>query len=448
MIRLRARANRSRLRNLKPCSAAAPPNNDTESIGRGRLSARPLGRRRAPSALSSRDLVSETLTALLARPARSLLTILGTVLGVAAVVATVGIARTAGNRIVGRFDELTATDIVVTPRVAGTRSTAQILPWDAEERLTRLNGVTAAGTVSDVDLLGGTIGSVPLHDPTGRSSVQLPVKAASPGLYGAVRATLQTGRLPDGGHSARADRVAVLGPAAAQRLSITRVDQQPAIFLGERVYVVIGILSSVHRQPDLLNAIVIPEGSARADFGLASPASVQIDTQIGATRLIADQAPIALHPADPARLRVATAPPPLRAQEAVSNDLNALFLMLGGVSLLVGALGIANVTLVSVMERTGEIGLRRALGARPVHIATQFLAESAALGLLGGVVGASVGVLVVVVVAATHAWTPVLELTIPLSAPALGALIGLVAGLYPSQRAARMEPIEALRSAT
>jgi ABC-type antimicrobial peptide transport system permease subunit len=132
----------------------------------------------------------------------------------------------------------------------------------------------------------------------------------------------------------------------------------------------------------------------------------------------------------------------------VQQDLNTLFLVLGLVSLLVGAIGIANVTLVSVLERTGEIGLRRALGARRRHIASQFLAESTTIGFLGGVLGASFGVLVVVIVAAFRTWTPVLDSWIPLAAPVAGAIIGLASGVYPSLRAARLEPVDALRAGT
>lgn len=117
-------------------------------------------------------------------------------------------------------------------------------------------------------------------------------------------------------------------------------------------------------------------------------------------------------------------------------------------SLLIGGVGIANVTLVSVLERVGEIGLRRALGSARRHIALQFLTESTAMGFVGGVIGASAGTLVIVVVAATRSWTPVLDPLIPLEAPVLGAVIGLVSGLYPSLRAAALEPVDALRAGT
>jgi ABC-type antimicrobial peptide transport system permease subunit len=112
----------------------------------------------------------------------------------------------------------------------------------------------------------------------------------------------------------------------------------------------------------------------------------------------------------------------------------------------VGAIGIANVTLVSVMERTGEIGLRRALGATRRHIALQFLLESSAIGIVGGILGASLGTLVVVGVSAYESWTPVLDPYVPFAAPLIGGLVGLLAGSYPALRAARMEPVEALRS--
>lgn len=395
-----------------------------------------------------RDIAGEAVAGLAARPGRAALTVLGTVLGIAALVATLGLSKTAGNQIVGRFDALAATDITVLPRPSGTTRPAAVLPWDAEARLVRLNGVVAAGTVSDVDVRGELVRSVPVIDPRGQGAYRLPVKAASPGLYQAIRATLRSGRLPDEGHSQRADRVAVLGPRAASRLNLTHLGQQPAVFVGDHLYAVIGILDDVARQSDLLGAVIIPEGTARKEFALQAPAIVQIETRIGAAALIAEQAPVALSPDDPNRLGVSAPPEPRRARGAVQNDLNALFLILGLVSLLVGAIGIANVTLVSVLERTGEIGLRRALGADRRHVAGQFLAESATMGLLGGILGTSLGILVVVAVAAARTWAPVLDPWIPFVAPAAGALIGLASGTYPSLRAAALEPVDALRAGT
>lgn len=401
-----------------------------------------------PARMAVRDLMAEAVAGIFARPGRTALTVLGTVLGIGALVATLGVAKTAGNQIVGRFDELAATSVVVTNErnTFGGEAARIAFPADAEERLTRLNGVAAAGTMGSVDVGDALVRSVPIPDPLAQTEFQMTVHAASPGLLGAVRGSLATGRWFDAGHSERADRVAVLGTGAAQRLNVTRVDQQPVVFVGEEAFVVVGILDQVERQPDLLNGVIVPEGTAREVFGYESASRVQIDVEIGAAQLIAEQAATALSPDEPGLLQVQKPPEPEDLRQDVEGDVNALFLVLGGVALLVGAIGIANVTLVSVLERVGEIGLRRALGAARRHIAAQFLVESTAMGLVGGIIGASLGVLVVIVVSAARTWTPVLDPWVPLVAPVVGAMTGLVAGLYPALRAARLEPVEALRA--
>lgn len=409
----------------------------------------PAARGLSRSRLYPGDLLSEMMISLTARPARTLLTALGTILGVAALVATLGLARTAGNQIVARFDELSATEVKVEPNQnnggGGSRQRTSSLPFDAEDRLLRLNGVTAAGTKSDVDTGGELVRSVPVVDPLGQTEFQIPMVAASPGLFAAVRADLLTGRFFDSVHDEAAYPVVVLGPGAATRLNITQTRNAPSIFVGDESLVVIGILSNVERRPDLLNSIIVSNGLARDRFGLEAPAEVVIDVEVGAAELIGSQAAVALAPNNPESLRVSVPPSPTRAKNRVQDDVNSLFLVLGGISLIVGAIGIANVTLVSVLERTSEIGLRRAMGATRRHIATQFLAESAALGTLAGLLGASLGILTIVAVSASRQWTPVLSPILPILAPFLGMLIGLIAGTYPSWKAANLEPITALR---
>ncbi|MFJ5829702.1 ATP-binding cassette domain-containing protein [Streptomyces sp. NPDC093089] len=129
----------------------------------------------------------------------------------------------------------------------------------------------------------------------------------------------------------------------------------------------------------------------------------------------------------------------------VLNLLDELFLLPAFICLFVGTVGIANTTLVAVLERTGEIGLRRALGARARHVAAQFLLESGTWGALGGLIGTALGILTVVPVALARSWTPVIDLGFVAAAPFLGLATGLLAGLYPAWRASRIQPVEALR---
>ncbi|WP_238161065.1 ABC transporter permease [Kribbella antibiotica] len=394
-----------------------------------------------------RDVLDEALAGVAARPTRLILTTLGTVLGVAALVGTVGLGQTAAGQISQKFDLAQATRVVVEPgdKNGQEGEAAAELPWDAPDRLDHLNGVDAVGTVSTLDVGSDLVSSVAgLNGGEGKA---LTVMAGSAGLFDAIRAVLKTGKFFDAGHDQRGDKVVVLGKHAAERLGINRVDSQPAVFIGDEAYTVIGILDSVSGRAELNDAVIMPNGTAKAAYKLKAPDAIEIRTSVGAAQLIAGQAPKAIAPNDPSTLKVDSPPKQGAVRKGVEGDLNALFLLLGAVALLVGGLGIANVTLLSVLERIGEIGLRRALGAARRHIAAQFLVESVIVGLLGGLLGTAVGVLLTVGVSFAKDWTPILDNKLAFGSPLLGAVIGLIAGTYPAWKASAIQPITALRGA-
>lgn len=394
--------------------------------------------------LRLRRLLTDVAAGLFERPVRTLLTASGVALSIGALVSTVGLAQSGRYQVLNRFDALAATTIRVLPQDADPTRSAPF-PDDAVDRLEALDGVTSAATLAAVDLDGAQYQSRPSAYGANQA-VAVDTYAASPHLLDVVDGTMRQGRYFDVGHVDRGDAVAVVGPIAASKLGVGSLARMPALFVGDEAVTIIGVLDDVATRSELLDAVIVPFSPDGVSIGTVGAGEALVRTEIGMAHSVALALPFALDPGHPGTFETRVPPEPEEVRAGVSSDLGGLIMVLGGVSVLVGTVGIANITLVSVLERTSEIGLRRALGAKRSHIGVQFLLESGCVGLAGGAAGASVGVVVVVATAAARQWTPVLDPRIAFAGPLIGMATGLLAGAYPALRAARLEPVDALRS--
>jgi macrolide transport system ATP-binding/permease protein len=269
----------------------------------------------------------------------------------------------------------------------------------------------------------------------------LPLIGVTPGLMQTVDARI--GWAPGHRHRLGA-RELLLGAGPARQLELSALTTDPVVLVDGVPFGVVGVIRSVRRAPEILAGIVASQNDAST---FDQPASLQmlIATTAGAAPQVARQAPIALDPAAPDRFEVRAPVDPSSLRDAIQSDLASTLLALTLVATLASIIGVANAMMVSVIERIGELGLRRALGARPVHILAQTSIEALLLGLAGGVAGFFAGSAGVFGVTVVNHWQPVLDLRLVPVALAGGALVGVLGGLAAAIRASRIQPVAALR---
>jgi len=393
--------------------------------------------RPAAGRLRPADLARVASVGLRTRKLRAGLSALGIAIGVAAIVAVLGLSSSSSAGLLAEISRLGTNLLTVTNGQNMFGGTAE-LPKAAPAMIARMHAVTA---VQDSGTVNTTVYRSPLIPAINTNG--LAVQAASLGLPAAVGTSIARGHYLNA--ATAHEPVAVLGAVAAQRLGINRIWPGERIWLGGQWFYLAGILKPAILAPSLDTAVLVgfPAAEHYLHFG-GHPSTIYVraaTSQVGAVQsLLAATA----NPENPSQVSVSQPSAALVAQADAQSALNGLFLGLGAVALLVGAVGVANIMVISVLERRSEIGLRRALGATKGHIRVQFLAEAILLGLLGGTTGVAAGALATAIYATAKGWAIVVPTLAWGGGIGAAILIGAAAGLLPALRAARMSPTQAL----
>ncbi len=395
-----------------------------------------LSRRRLPLA----DLFRLATVGLRTRKLRAGLSALGIAIGVGAIVAVLGLSASSQAGLLNEINQLGTNLLTVSNGQNLTGGTAK-LPTGAPPMIGRISGVEqvqSTGAVSGANAFRTPY--IPTVDTNG-----LNVQAASLDLLAVVATTVAQGHYLNA--ATAQEPVAVIGAAAAELLGIDRIYPAERIWVGGRWFYLAGILKPAALASAIDTSVLVGYPAAEKYLGFdGHPSTIYLRADTDRVNAVDNLLAATANPESPSEVNVSRPSDALVAQADAKSALNGLFLGLGAVALLVGAVGVANIMIISVLERRSEIGLRRALGATRGQIRGQFLSEAILLGLLGGAVGVALGAVSTAAYAHTKHWATVIPAEAWLGGIAASLVIGAVAGLIPALRAARLSPTQALWS--
>ena len=391
------------------------------------------------SRLSRRDLVRVGSLGLRSRRVRASLSALGISIGIAAIVGVLGISQSSKAGLLSELGRLGNLLSVQAGQTAfGQQSELPVTAAGMVARIGPVTHVTEIGSVASTYVYRSPF--VPAVNTGGVS-----VTATDSNLPATLGATLSHGTFLNAA-TARYPAV-VLGAEAARVLGIHDLSVPVQVWLGGHWFTVVGVLNPVELVAQMDSAALIGFPIAEHLFGFdGHPTELFVRSVPSQVDAVSAVLPATVNPPDPSTVQVSQPSDVLKAEVAAKGAYNGLLLALGAVALLVGGVGIANVMVISVLERRSEIGLRRALGASRRHVAEQFLAEALLLSVLGGLTGTVIGGVATAVYAVSQHWSVAIPPLALYGGVGAALVIGAVAGLYPAVRAARLSPTEALRT--
>jgi putative ABC transport system permease protein len=392
-----------------------------------------------PSRLAPADMMRASLIGLRTRRLRSILSGLGIVIGIAAMVGVLGLSESSKSDLLAQLDQL-GTNMLRIEAGTGIGIGTGELPEDSIVMVDRVGPVEQVASISET---GASVYRTDLV-PTGQTG-GITVKAVDSNLLATLQGQMASGVFLD--EAASDLPVVVLGSVAAERLGVTDGAGGTVVWLGDEWFSVVGVMDTLDLSPDLDRAALVSYSTAEEflDHG-GVPSTIYVRSDPDDIDAVRSVLPATVNPESPDEVEVTRPSDALEAKEAADQAFTNLLLGLGAVALLVGGVGIANVMVISVLERRGEIGLRRALGATKGHISIQFLGESLILATLGGLGGVALGSAVTAAYAWSQGWGILIPTVAVVGGMAAALIIGVIAGLYPAMRAARVSPTEALRT--